>query len=239
MEPARPMTRHGETPEHDGSMPRPITASARDRVTGVDIRVDRVGQGRPVVVLNGLLGLNEHWFRCLGPMAERAECFLLQPPLLEMRGKGATVQGVVNLIESVLETLVDEPPVVVGNSLGGHVGLRLSLQRPDMVAGLVLLGSSGLFERGFERGVQHAPSYEWLDKKIKDLFHDPGRMLPGLVDQAYEELSRRSAARALVRLGRSAKQDHLGELLPRVDAPTLLLWGRQDQVTPPRSPRSS
>ncbi len=213
--------------------PRPVTASTRDRVTGVDIRVDRAGSGPPLVVLNGLLGLNEHWFPCLGPLAQRAQCFLLQPPLLEMKGKGLSVDGVLRLNISVLETLIDQPAVIVGNSLGGHIALRLALDRPDMVRGLVLIGSSGLFERTFERSVQHDPSYQWLDRKIGELFYDRSRMLPGMVEMAYEELSRRTAARALVKLGRSAKNDHLGELLPEIDAPALLLWGRNDVVTPP------
>jgi len=210
----------------------PVTGSTRDRATGVDIRVDRAGRGRPVVILNGLLGLNEHWFPCLGPLITRAECLLLQPPLLEMRGKGLSVEGVANLTESVLETLTEEPAIIVGNSLGGHVALRLAHRRPDMVAGLVLIGSSGLFEKSFEQGVQHDPSYEWLSKKITDLFHDPSRMPPGLVEMAHGELSRRTAARALVRLGRSAKRDHLGDILSEIHQPTLLLWGRSDTVTP-------
>lgn len=213
--------------------PALVTASAHDRVTGIDIRIDRMGAGEPLVILNGLLGLNEHWFGCLGPIASRAECLLMQPPLLEMRGKGTTVEGVLRLVTSVLETVIDRPAVVVGNSLGGHIALRMAHERSEMVRGIVLLGSSGLFERTFERGVQHAPSHDWLTRKISELFADPSRMHPDMIDMAYQELSRRSAARALVRLGRSAKNDHLGDILPQIETPTLLVWGRQDIVTPP------
>jgi len=211
----------------------PTTASTRDRVTGMDIRIDRAGIGPPVVFLNGLLGLNSHWFPCLPYLIHDHECLLLQPPLLEMKGKGCSVDGVVQLTLSILETLIDRPAVFVGNSLGGHVALRIALQRPDVVRGLVLVGSSGLFERTFEKDVQHSPSREWLERKIEELFCDPSLMPPGTVDMAYAELSRRSAARSLVRLARSAKRDHLGEDLPKVFAPVLLVWGRQDVVTPP------
>lgn len=211
----------------------PVTGVARDRVTGVDIRIDRIGRGPTVIFLNGLLGLNQHWFGCLGPIARVSECLLIQPPLLEMKGKGCSVDGVVHLVVSVLETLIDGPVVFVGNSLGGHISLRIALEHPDLVSGLVLTGSSGLFERTFERDVQHTPSRDWLQRKIDALFHDPSRMLPGTVDMAYEELSRRSAARALVKLGKSAKRDHLGERLHGVRVPTQLIWGRQDIVTPP------
>lgn len=220
----------------DDRAPRPtrlVSDRAVDRVTGLDVRIDRVGAGDPVVILNGLLGLNEHWFGCLPPIADRAECLLLEPPILEMRGAGATVSGLVELIGSLVGSLTDRPAVLVGNSLGGHIALRLSLARPELVRGLVLLGSSGLFERTFEGGAQHSPSRAWLEKKIGELFADPSRMHPGMVEMAHAELSRRSAARALVRLGRSAKADHLGELLPAVRAPVQLLWGRQDVVTPP------
>lgn len=211
----------------------PVTGSTRDRVTGIDIRIDRAGRGKPLVLLNGLLGQNEHWFGFLPKVVDRAECFLLQPPLLEMKGAGCTVESVKNLIVGVLETLIGGPSVLVGNSLGGHVALRIALSRPDLVRGLVLVGSSGLFERTFERDIQHSPSRDWLQRKIDGLFHDPSRKLPGMVDQAYAELSRRSAARALVKLGKSAKNDHLGDVLPNIKAPTLLVWGMQDIVTPP------
>lgn len=211
----------------------PVTASARDRVTDIDIRIDRAGRGEPVVVLNGLLGLNQHWMTCLRHWATRAEVLLLEPPLLQMKGPGCSVAGVTRMIAGVLEALVDRPAVMVGNSLGGHVALRLALEHPRLVRGLVLVGSSGLFERGFERGVEHSPSRAWLERKITDLFYDPTRMWPDMIDTAHAELSRRSAARALVKLGRSAKNDHLGERLHAVDVPVLLAWGKQDTVTPP------
>lgn len=211
----------------------PVVALAHDRVTGVDIRIDRAGSGPPLVMLNGLLGQNEHWFRCLPSLSRHAECLLIQPPLLEMKGPGCSVDGVTNLTASVLETLIERPAVLVGNSLGGHVALRLSLARPDLVRGLVLVGSSGLFERTFEKDVQHSPSRAWLQRKIEALFFDPSRMLPGMVDVAYAELSRRTAARALVKLGNSAKKDHLGDDLPKIAKPVLLAWGKQDIVTPP------
>lgn len=194
--------------------------------------MDRVGTGRPVVFLNGLLGQNEHWFRCLHHIAPGNQCIFVQAPLLEMRGSGCSVAGVTRLVSSLLETLLDRPAIVVGNSLGGHVGIRIAHDHPELVSGLVLVGSSGLFERTFEKA-QHAPTYDWLKDKIEDLFFDTSTMLPGMVDQAHGELSRRAAARSLVKLARSAKRDNLTETLRELHSPVLLAWGKQDCVTPP------
>ncbi|MBL0921794.1 MAG: alpha/beta hydrolase, partial [Phycisphaerales bacterium] len=121
----------------------------------------------------------------------------------------------------------------IGNPLGGHGAQKIALQRPDLCRGLVLAGSSGLFERTLEKGVEHRPSRDWIERKIRDLFYDEANIPDGCVDRAYAELSDRRAARAIVKLGRSAKSDHLGSKLHGVRQPTLLLWGRQDNVTPP------
>lgn len=225
-----------QQPELDARMPKAL--AHHHRVTGLDVRVDRVGAGQPLVFLNGLLGLNEHWFGCLrylvGPEVKGGiECLFIEPPLLELRGPGCSVEGVTNLTVNLLEMLVDEPAVLVGNSLGGHVALKIAMARPDLVQGLVLVGSSGLFERSFEKDVPRNPTREWMEHKIGGLFDDPSRMIPGMVDMAHEALSRRTAVRSIVRLGKSAKRDHLGDQLHKVRVPVLLAWGKQDTVTPP------
>lgn len=213
--------------------PRVESVEVHEHESGYSTRVDMSGEGPALVVLNGLLGLNRHWFDCLPTLEGRARCVLVEPPLLNLAGEHCSVKGVVRLVVHTLETLALGPAVLAGNSLGGHVAMRIAMSRPDLVRGLVLIGSSGLFERGFERNVMHAPSRDWLERKIADLFCDPARMPPGMVDEAYAELSQRRHARALVKLGKSAKNDHLGEALPSLRVPTMLLWGRQDTVTPP------
>jgi len=186
-----------------------------------------------VVFLHGLLGLNRHWARTAELLSTDYRCVLIQAPLLELRGRRCSIEGVQAIIQRALRDTLDSPAVLVGNSLGGHIAMRISLAEPELVRGLVLAGSSGLFDHTFERDVQHRPSHEWITRKIADLFADPSRMPPHAVDHAYTELRKRGSARALVRLSRSAKADHMGTRLPEITVPTLLLWGTQDTVTPP------
>lgn len=206
-----------------------------DHLTNLDTRVHRPAHatGHTLVVLNGLLGLNKHWFEVMHRLASSCRCTLIEPPLLSLSGEHCSVAGVVRIVIDALERTNAAPAVLAGNSLGGHVAMRIALQRPELVKGLVLMGSSGLFERTFERNVMHAPTKAWLAGKIGDLFSDPANVPPGMVDEAYAELGQRKGARALVKLGKSAKNDHLGEEVPRLRLPTLLLWGKQDIVTPP------
>lgn len=203
---------------------------------GVRAAVVEEGDGLPVVFLHGLVGLNEHWEQVVRGVRHRVRCVMLELPLLDLRGEDCSVEGVARLTRGFLEEHVGEPAVLVGNSFGGHVALRVAMERPERVCGLVLAGSSGLIERSTVRDVQLRPSREWLARKIGELFYDPAaHMRAADVDRAHRELSSRQGARAMVRLSRSARADHLGERIGGIDAPTLLIWGRQDVVTPPEA----
>jgi pimeloyl-ACP methyl ester carboxylesterase len=125
---------------------------------------------------------------------------------------------------------------LVGNSFGGHIALKIALERPDLIGGLVLAGASGLIEKSMVSDIQIKPSREWLERKIGELFFDPIKnMNQADVDRAHGVLTDRHSARAMIKLSRSARRNHLGDEIHRISVPTLVLWGRQDVVTPPEA----
>jgi len=203
---------------------------------GVDvpITIERVGRGRPIVFLHGLVGLNEHWDGVVELVQHKLSCVLLQVPLLALKGDDCSIHGVMVLTIQFLERQFSEPIVLVGNSFGGHVALRVAIERPDLVSGLVLTGSSGMIEESIVSNVQIRPSREWLGRKIAELFYDPDKyMSESDLDRAHKELSERPGARAMVRLSRSARRNHLGDCIGQMSVPTQLIWGKDDIVTPP------
>jgi 2-hydroxy-6-oxonona-2,4-dienedioate hydrolase len=208
----------------------------------VPVKLTDIGRGRPVVFLHGLVGLNDHWEDVVRAVNHRLRCIMLEIPLLSLKGEDCSVSGVSAMTEGFLEEHLgigkrsDHQVVLVGNSFGGHVALRIALQRPDMVAGLVLAGSSGLIERTMVREITVRPSREWMRRKISELFFDPSKhMRESDLERAHKELSERAGARAMVKLSRSARSDHLGERIQGIKAPCLLIWGKQDIVTPPEA----
>jgi pimeloyl-ACP methyl ester carboxylesterase len=199
------------------------------------VGVREMGSGSPIVFLHGLVGLNEHWDAVCERVASKSRCIMLEVPLLDLRGSECSVDGVTRMTAAFLRDQIKEPAILVGNSFGGHVALRIAHEHPDLVRGLVLAGSSGLFERTVWREFQIRPTRAWLAKKIGELFFDPANIWESDIDRAFGELSQREGARAMVRLSKSAKNDHLGERLKQIDKPALLLWGKQDIVTPPET----
>ncbi len=203
--------------------------------TGTPIRADVVdsGSGPRVIFLHGLVGLNEHWEDVVGRIKDRSRCTTLELPLLELRGDDCSLWSVVDMTTQFLEEHVREPCVLVGNSFGGHVALRIAHARPDLVRALVLAGSSGLIERTMVKGAPVRPSKDWLEEKIGELFHDKSAMNPGDVDRAHKLLNERGGARAMVKLSKTARRDNMTDDLGDIACPTLLIWGKQDIVTPP------
>ena len=121
---------------------------------------------------------------------------------------------------------------LVGNSLGGHIAARLAECEASRVAGVVLSGSSGLFERGLERNVPRRPGRDWLRRKISEVFYDPACVTDEMVHEVAAVVHHRQSVRQLVRLAQAAKRDSLASLLPKLTMPVLLVWGENDRVTP-------
>ncbi|GJM19821.1 MAG: alpha/beta hydrolase [Phycisphaeraceae bacterium] len=203
--------------------------------SGVDVAaaVRDEGAGPGFVFLHGLVGLNEHWEDVVGDLTAEVRCTTLELPLLELRGPDCSIQGVTEITERFLEAHAPTPVVLVGNSFGGHVALRIARHRPDLVRGLVLAGSSGLIERTIVKGAPVRPSREWLREKIGELFYDKAKVAESDIERAHAALNSRGGARAMVRLSKTARRNHMGDELAEIRCPTLLIWGREDIVTPP------
>lgn len=194
-------------------------------------RLDR-GAGPAVVLLHGVFGRPENWGHTVAALAHDRRMVALELPVFDLALPDCTVAGFADYVRRFLDWAGVDRAVVGGNSLGGHVALDLAVRAADRVSGLVLTGSSGLFERSFERGVPTNPSREWLWTRMREVFYREESIESGTLDVVESVLTHRANRLRLLRVARSAKGTHMGPMLERVTAPTLLVWGREDRVTP-------
>jgi 2-hydroxy-6-oxonona-2,4-dienedioate hydrolase len=191
------------------------------------------GEGEPVVLLHGLLGDPDHWTPTLEALAGRCRPLAPHLPILDPALAEPTVEALTDYVGSFLDALELPPAVIGGNSLGGHLALELALRYPARVNGLILTGSSGLFERGFTRGVPHVPTTAFIRAKMEEIFYDPALVTPSWVESVRRILTTRASARRVLQVARSAKRSSLEPRLPEIRVPTLLIWGKDDRITPP------
>jgi pimeloyl-ACP methyl ester carboxylesterase len=191
------------------------------------------GEGEPVLFLHGLMGRIDDWEVTLDRLSDICRPMALALPIFEPWLPEASLETLADHVRGFLDALEIPRVVLGGNSLGGHVALRVALAVPERVSRLVLTGSSGLFERGFTRGVPHHPSAEFVREKMEEIFFDPGLVTPEWVESVRRTLGTSASALRVLRFARAARRDRIEERLGDVRPPTLLLWGRDDRITPP------
>src|SRR5580765_1483754 len=113
-------------------------------VRGVRIRTFEAGSGPAVALLHGLGGAAANWTLVAPPLAER---FRVVVPDLPGHGGSSALPAPVEALDPYADrvaSLLGEPTVLVGHSLGAVVALRLAARRPELVRGVVLAGAAGI-----------------------------------------------------------------------------------------------
>ena len=190
------------------------------------------GDGEAVVLLHGLMGHMDHWDAALDALAPWARLLAPALPLFDPALEEPSLAALAEHVRALMDALEIGRAVVGGNSLGGHVALELALAHPERVSGLVLTGSSGLFERGFTRGVPHRPTAAYIREKMEEIFYDPALVTDAWVESVRRTVTTRFSALRVLKVARAARARNIEALLPTLQAPTLLVWGRDDRITP-------
>lgn len=188
----------------------------------------------PVVLLHGMLGDVENWTDTVRALAaHRYRVLVPLLPVYTLPMPESNVDGLVSFLDGFLDALGLPPVVLVGNSLGGQVALVEALRHPARVCALVLSGSSGIYEVETGTETLRRRDRDFIRQRAALTFYDPAHVTDALVEDAYALVNDRAAALRLIRMARSAQAETVTEQLARIDVPTLLIWGREDRITPP------
>jgi len=221
----------------------------------------------PVIFVHGLGGASTNWTDLMGLIGAGADGYALDlpgfgqsdPPTAGRYPLAVHVRAVVALLESL-----SGPVQLWGNSLGGATALRVAATRPDLVTSLVFV-SPALPDLHPRRGVDPRlallllPGLGRVAQRRMDeqdpvartralldyLYADPSRVVEERVEEAAEELRRRSglpyagaaftgSLRGLIASWAQRGGGSLWRQVPRISVPTLLLGGLADPLVAPR-----
>jgi pimeloyl-ACP methyl ester carboxylesterase len=126
-----------------------------------------------------------------------------------------------------------EDVILLGNSLGGHIALLYTKLYPQKVRGLVITGSSGLYENAMGESYPKRGDYNYIKTKSEEVFYDPKVATKEIVDEVYETVNDRNKLIKTLAIAKSAIRHNMAKDLPKMEIPTAIIWGAQDCVTPP------
>ncbi len=191
------------------------------------------GQGEPLVLLHGLFGALSNWEGVVNRFSKKYRVIIPLLPIYEMPIKQAGLGALTDFVEGFVKMKSLDQMTLIGNSLGGHVALIYILRHPEQIKRLVLTGSSGLFENTMGGSFPKRGSYEYIQERVAYTFFDPKTATKELVDEVFETTKSIPKCMRIVAIAKSAQRHNMADEIKNISAPTLLVWGLNDTITPP------
>ncbi len=191
------------------------------------------GEGETLLLLHGLFGAMSNFEHLIEYFRNQFKVVVPILPLFDLDIFHTTVGGLEKYVQKFIECRNYSTIHLLGNSLGGHVALLHVLKHPEQIKTLTLTGSSGLFENGMGDSYPKRGDYEYIRKKTELTFYHPETATKELVDEVFEITNNRMKVIKIIALAKSAIRNNLGEELNQIKQPTLLIWGNNDNITPP------
>lgn len=224
-------------------------------VDGLPANVIEIGSGPPIVFVHGLSGSWQNWLEQLPEFARDHRCIAVDLPGFgesPMPREKISISGYAQWLDRLLEAIDVDGCALVGNSMGGFIGLEMALEFPHRVERLVLVSAAGitiekqrnetllrLAEVG-ENFAQYVTAHVvaqagWLVGRPRGrralmwfVAARPETLHPALVQEQAKGAGKPGFLPALDALTNYPIRDRLSD----IEAPTLIVWGKKDMLVP-------
>ncbi len=191
------------------------------------------GEGEVLLLLHGLMGALSNWDETVNYFKPNYRVIIPMLPIYDLPLLTTGVKSVSKFVHKFVKYKKLKDFTIIGNSLGGHVGLIYVLAHPGFAKAMVLTGSSGLYENAFGGTFPRRESYDFVKEKVEFTFYDPKTATKELVDDVFKTINDRHRVVRILAMARSAIRHNMKNDLHKIHIPVGLIWGRDDKVTPP------
>ena len=192
------------------------------------------GEGTPILILHGLMGGLSNFKGVMNYFPQNGyKVVILDLPLYSLPLLKTSVANFAKYLKEFIDYKGYKEVVLLGNSLGGHIALLSTKMFPEVVKALVITGSSGLYESAMGESYPKRGDYDYIKKKAENVFYDPAVASKEIVDDVFETVNDRNKLIKTLAIAKSAIRHNMSKDLPKMLTPTCIIWGRNDNVTPP------
>lgn len=225
------------------------------KIDSVNTRYWSIGnKGTDLILVHGLGGYAESWMFNIDALAKNFHVYVLD--LIgfgksEKPNTSYTYDDFVKFINEFMEKMNIEKASMIGHSLGGGIVLHYALQFPEKLNNLVLVCSSCLGkELSIFLKIASIPiigeklfgtSRKDIRKIYNELVYDTSLVTDEYIELGYQMSSLPEAKRSFIKTLRSTANffghkskivDRIKINLHKIQAPTLIIWGKQDKFLP-------
>lgn len=215
--------------------------SKETTVFGQKIHYVEAGSGPAVILLHGLGGSTQVWQMNITALAAKYHVFVpdqigfgkSDKPLVNYR-----IRTYVDFLDQFCKQLNIERATLVGNSMGGWIAAAFTASFPDRVDKLVLVDAAGYTPpKEFDTRVLfnlNPTTREGMKILTARVFYSKAFQTDAAIDMAIaarlaagDGFTIKSITESIIR-----GEDFLDETVKTIKRPTLIVWGRQDGLTP-------
>lgn len=205
-------------PNLGGDTPyRPRRAQVRDGWLSYTV----AGRGRPVILIHGLGGSTRWWQNTMAPLARHFRVYSI-----DLVGFGDSQSGQPFVLAEAAEILAEwmdqvgiDCAFVIGHSMGGYIAAELAADYPAKVERLVLVDAAAPMTR--LSLVRH------LFGLAQEVTHTP----PTLLSMVATDFLR-AGPQTIWKAAWELRDNDIQPKLAAIQAPTLVVWGEHDKLTP-------
>lgn len=221
------------------------------QVNVVDTGAPAAGDGVPVLFIHGLGGNWQNWLLNIPAFMATHRCVALDLPGFgdsELPAEDLSIRGYARVVDALCAELGVERVAMVGNSMGGFIGAEVALSFPTRVEKLVLVSAAGLAIQNQRpeplltlARMSAATRRIWTTQRetvvrrpllrraaFQGAVRYPERLSAALTWELIQGTGKEGFVPALEALMSYSFRDRLGE----IEAPTLIVWGRNDMLVP-------
>ncbi len=223
-------------------------------VNGMQVHLRDEGpreDAEPIVLLHGTSSSLHTWDGWTTELRKTRRVVRMDLPGFGLTGpdpkQNYSIAAYVRFVQAVLDSLHVKRAVVMGNSLGGQIAWNLAIEDSARVAKLVLVDAAGFplnstsVPIGFRlaRSPVFGPLMRFIlprsvvESSVKNVFGDPSRVTPELVDRYYDLTLREGNRAAVVARFKQSNARSAVERLGELRMPTLIMWGQKDHLIDP------
>ncbi len=220
-------------------------------IGGMNVHVRTEGAGPTIVLLHGTSASLHTWEGWTTALRDRYRVVRVDLPGFGLTGPTPDghyeIEVYTRFMAALFDKLAITECVLAGNSFGGRVAWETAFAHPGRVSKLVLVDSAGYpnptakMPLGFRlartpvlnRLAAYSLPRSVIEKSLRNVYGDPSKVTPELVDLYFDLAVRAGNREALVKRFEQAPSGAGEERIRALRVPTLILWGGRDRLIPP------
>ena len=218
-------------------------------IAGIRLRLRDTGprNAPAIILLHGFGSSLETWEPWANSLSSDFRVIRFDLPGSGLTGPDPTgdysdIRGI-RILDALMDRLGLARASIVGNSIGGRIAWKFAALEPSRVNRLVLISPDGFASPGFDYGrkpavpaiiklMRYALPKALLRMNLSIAYGDPAALTEAVVTRYYDLMLAPGVRDAMIRRMELTVLEEPEPYLRRIQAPTLLLWGKQDGMIP-------